>query len=459
VRSFWFAGKLAILFALLVGILITAIIHLFGRVAGHGLLRELGVLRAHEGVMIAEHIEPLLDQHPLDSPEVRELVARAAQPWGIEVRMQAGAPSAAEVREARLAAHGIHELSIRGRRCRMLGHPPLVTQVPILHQGRVVGHLALGGPLHPPETHSEFMVGVLEIGVLTIAGVIGLSLYLAAPLRRMSRSMDRIAAGDLAHRVQVRGRDEVAAMGRSFNAMADRIGAMITGQKELMAGVSHELRSPLTRMKVALELLRNEPTTDGINDLECEVDTLDAMVEELLVASRLDLGSALLKPEPLDLAELAEEAWDRVAPAATAAGMELEYRLDDHARLILADQGLIVRLLGNLFENAVRYAGRGTVSLVSERCTERLDRVEMTVSDQGPGVDGELLQHLFEPFFRADPSRSRKTGATGLGLMIVRRAVAAHGGSVRAHPAPGGGLAVTFDLPAAGEPEPAQSSS
>jgi signal transduction histidine kinase len=457
--------KLALLFVLLVGILITAIIHLFGRVAGHGLLRELGVLRAHEGVLIAEHIETLLEEHRLDSPEVKRLLDGAGHPWGVDVKLQLldqdgthGPPH----------DHTVKELEVRGRVCQVFGPPLLVTRVPVLSQGKVAGHLTLGGPLHPPETHSEFLAGVLEIGAVTIAGAIGLSLYLTLPLRRMSRSMDRIAAGDLGHRVRSRGADEVATMGRSFNTMADRISDMITGQKELMAGISHELRSPLTRMKVALALLRESGRhEDGIGDLESEVDNLDAMVEELLVASRLDLGSAQLEPEEIDMAELAGEAWDRVccathpppllatlhhpplphrvADAAEEAGIELVVEVDSDACSIHADRGLAVRLLGNLFENAVRYAGQGPVCLVAKR---RDDRVEITVSDQGPGVDPKLLPRLFEPFFRADPSRSRRTGATGLGLMIVQRAVEAHGGTVRAEAVPGGGLAISFDLPA-----------
>jgi signal transduction histidine kinase len=135
----------------------------------------------------------------------------------------------------------------------------------------------------------------------------------------------------------------------------------------------------------------------------------------------------------------------RVADAAEEAGIELVVEVDSDACSIHADRSLVVRLLGNLFENAVRYAGQGPVCLVAKR---RDDRVEITVSDQGPGVDPKLLPRLFEPFFRADPSRSRRTGATGLGLMIVQRAVEAHGGTVRAEAVPGGGLAISFDLPA-----------
>jgi signal transduction histidine kinase len=309
------------------------------------------------------------------------------------------------------------------------------------------------GHLHVSEAHNAFVLLVLQLGVGAMILMIALAIYVTAPLRRMSRSMDRIAAGDLEHRVAVRGRGEAAVLGHSFNTMADRLQAMIVGQKELMAGVSHELRSPLTRMKLALELLRQgKGGEERIEDLETEVDALNALVEELLFSSRMDLGSVPLELEALNLEELCREAWARVADRAETQGTTLELCLADAGRRVRADRALAVRLLGNLFENAVRYAGPGEITVTSQPQGERL---RITVADQGPGVDETDLPHLFDPFFRADRSRSRKTGAGGLGLMIVRRAVEAHGGSVwaeraeRAERGEPGGLAVVFDLPIA----------
>jgi len=229
--------------------------------------------------------------------------------------------------------------------------------------------------------------------------------------------------------------------------MAERVSDMVVGQKELMAGVSHELRSPLTRMKLSLELLRQgRGGADRIADLESDVDALDALVEELLLASRIDLGTVPLALEPLDLADLCREAWIRVAPTAEAQGVTLQLQLADEARRVQVDRSLAVRLFGNLFENSVRCAGRGTITVSANRDD---DRAHIAVSDEGPGVDEADLEQLFEPFFRADKSRSRKTGAGGLGLMIVRRAVEAHGGSAQARLGAPRGLVVAFDLPLA----------
>lgn len=314
-------------------------------------------------------------------------------------------------------------------------------------------HLFMGLIVHPmqrpgfdgAEAHHTFVMIVLQIGIVATACLIGFALYITGPIRRMSRSMDRIAGGDLEARVPVRGHDEVAGMGHSFNAMAERIRGMITGQKELMAGVSHELRSPLARMKLTLELLRQE-TAGGerVADLEAEVDELDSLVEELLLASRIDLGSVPLEVETLDLGQVAERAWSRVDATAKARGITLQLRLAEGARQVAADRALVVRLLGNLFENSVRYAGQGQITVSS---IHRAGRIEVTVADEGPGVDEADLDRLFEPFFRPDRSRSRRTGAGGLGLMIVRRAVEAHGGRVQARRNDPRGLAVVLDLP------------
>ena len=156
--------------------------------------------------------------------------------------------------------------------------------------------------MSPVEAHNRFVVTVLWLSLGAMVVLAAFSVYVTAPLRRMSRSMDRVAAGDLEHRVAVRGRDEGAAMGRSFNAMAERVRGMVVGQKELMADVSHELRSPLARMKVSLALMREgKGGADRIADLEADVDAIDNLVEELLLSSRIELGTSPLALEGLEL--------------------------------------------------------------------------------------------------------------------------------------------------------------
>jgi len=448
VRFFWLPARIALLFALLMALLLVLALTLFGRVVGRDLIREVGAIRAQGGVLLAERIEHLCETGALDSPECAEALKTAERESGMEIALldRAGRLVAGTQNHPGYTPHGgWEETSVKGRPCEIAGPPGLQARIPVFQGGRQVATLVLWGTYHSQETHAAFMHGLVAIGLAGLLGIVLLSLYLTSPLRRMSRSMDRIAAGDLEHRVKVRGRDEVAAVGRSFNAMAGRIQKMLLGQRELLAGASHEIRSPLARMKVSLELLRGEGAPSGrVADLEADVDALNELVEELTVASRLDLDPAAISPQRLSLVGLAGEAWKRAAQAADQAGMRLRLDIAEEAREIVVDPALGLRLLGNLFENCVRYASRGEVVLASRALP---GSVEVSVSDGGPGVAEEHLERLFEPFFRVDPSRSRKTGASGLGLMIVQRAVQAHGGQVAATRSAQGGLCVTFRLP------------
>jgi signal transduction histidine kinase len=478
VKSLLLTARIALFFALVTGLLLGATFWLFFHVAGHQMLDELLLLRAHQGVALAEELEPLLAaahsgraplaRSAIDDPAVRARVHSIAKALGLELRLEPPGPGG----QARLPrSHGFYgnrQALIAGRHCLLVGAPFLESWVPVSLDGTSAtsppaAWLVVRGTLPLAATHRAFLRGLLAIGAVAFLAVLAISVYLTAPLRATSRSLDRIAAGDLDHRVVERGSGEVAGIGRSFNAMAERIRELLQGQKELMAGVSHELRSPLARMKVELELLRGrgEPAANTeaarIDEIEGEIDALDAMVEELLLISRFDLGAVPLEPEAIDLGTAAEQAWQRAtgagasASTSAAAGrgerMRLEFELPGEARQVAADRRLLDRLLGNLFSNAVRYAAEGTVRLSTQRSGER---VVIRIADQGPGVEPDQLGRLFEPFYRADSSRSRKTGATGLGLMVVRRAVEAHGGSVRALAVAPSGLAIELDLPAAG---------
>ncbi len=467
-KRYLLAVKIAAVFALLVAAALAATLVLFLDVVGHDLIRDLHFLHAYEGIVIVEQIEEMLSDHDLGNAAITDWIAAEAQRRSLQLKLHIGSEVVPEADEfslrfgRRLAPR---DLEIKGRRCRMLGPPLLETWLPIFYDGREVAQLEVHGKFHTYKTHRALLRGFRWIGAVTLAAVAGLAIYLTAPLRRMSRSMDRIADGDLEHRVPVRGKDEVAILATSFNAMADRIRDMITGQKELMAGVSHELRSPLARMKVSLELLRkaaggdladnSRPSladrprpglADRVADLDADADAIDEMIEELLLASRIELGANPLAPEILELDEVVDEAWSRIADEAAGRGMAPVLDLGSAAKHVAADRALTVRAFGNLFENAVRYAGEGEVQVSARRAG---DRVEIAIADRGPGVGEGHLEHLFEPFYRVDSSRSRKTGAGGLGLMIVRRAIEAHGGRVRAEPRPNGGLVVAFDLPAA----------
>ena len=464
-KRLWLTAKISVVFALLLSTTLAGILALFMRVAGHDLIDELGRLRAMEGVFIAEDLERLTSKgHSLDSPEIRRFLHAEHQRLGFSLAILPGPPPVS----SDLRRHPWHPeyhtgtVQIRGRSCYVAQVPAGELWIPIrldsleagspeagtpeAHSSEAASFLIMRGPAHAEMIHEAFRRGLMVIAFFSLLGVLGLALYLAWPLRRLSRSMDRIADGDLDHRIHVSGRDEVAAMGRSFNHMADRVQAMIRGQKELLAAVSHELRSPMARIKLNLELMRQSSReTSRLDQVDTEIDFLDALVNELLNASRYELGAAELRPEDLGLGGVAQTQWDRLTEdiEIEAKAPTLTLDVEPEGLRVHADRASTERVFQNLLANARRYAP-GPVTV---RARISGDRVKIQVVDQGPGVSDEDLGRLFEPFFRADRSRALGSGNVGLGLMVVQKAVQAHGGEITARHSSPTGLTIEFDLP------------
>jgi signal transduction histidine kinase len=460
-KTFWLATRIAVAFmALMVAVLLAATF-VFHRTIGGSIHHAIVEARTSQALLFVGEVEselaaraitvrgddgaaPEATRHLLDELGRQRLVTLALLTPEREVITLAGV----DERGGR-HLHGpwrhqrYRDYPCGGRTCQVGHRPPFPVLVPL-------GPSADGPPLllgvshAPPAADRRALhLGLLVIAGVAFLGVVGFALYLTIPLRQVSRAIDRVAQGDLDHRVPVRGRDEVARVARSFNAMADRIAHMIRSRKEMMAGASHELRSPLSRMKLSLEMLRDSGAdAKRLDSLEEDIDALDAMVEELSLASKLDLQHEPQAPQALSLAELVQEGWKR----ANHPTEKVELRLGDNATMVEADPALAKRILGNLLENAARHGGGEPVAVTSRR---QEDRVVVSVTDEGPGVPHEALERIFEPFYRVDSSRSRRTGGSGLGLMIVRRAVEAHGGTIEATRGDGGGLVMTFDLPAA----------
>lgn len=279
-----------------------------------------------------------------------------------------------------------------------------------------------------------WMLGL--VGVAVAIGVFPIIRRLLLRLDVLQRGVQRFGDGDLGARVPVQGRDEVADLSRQFNAAAERIEALVHSHKSLLANASHELRSPLTRIRMGLELMdANQPSAQFRREIERNVSELDQLVEEILLASRLDAREADVGDvEAVDLVGLAAEECARVGADLDVGGADIEVR---------GVAKLLRRALRNLLENARRYS-EGPVTLSVHASP---GWAEVRVCDQGPGVPPAQRERIFEPFYRL-PGASERAGGVGLGLALVRSIAMRHQGSVHCEDHAGGGACFVLRLPA-----------
>ena len=282
---------------------------------------------------------------------------------------------------------------------------------------------------------------VLVVLFLAIAaGAYPVVRRLTRRLEALKRGVEQFGAGALDHRVAISGADEVAAVAASFNIAAARVEALVQSHRSLLANASHELRSPLARMKMAVSMLA-EATPAERDTLKREIDKnvaeLDGLVEEVLLASRLDVAENPLHHDKVDLLAVAAEEAARV-------GAHVESTRSVH---VDGDERLLRRAVRNLLENAQRYGG-GEVEVGLGHVTVRgSDFVSLEVCDRGPGVPEAMRERIFEPFFRL-PGHAEQAGGVGLGLALVKQIAARHGGSVRCEARSGGGSRFVIEVSA-----------
>ena len=321
-----------------------------------------------------------------------------------------------------------------------------------LADGRTLWLLRPGGGMMmrppPPPGAPGWMPLPPGAGLLVGLGVLFAAVAIGAwpVVRRLTRRLEALkagveafGAGALDRRVAADGSDEVAAVAASFNRAAERIERLVGSHRALLANASHELRSPLARMKLALAMLDRGAQGAERERLRQEIETniaeLDALVEEVLLASRLDAGAADAATRTrVDLLGLAAEE-------AAHVGAELA---DAQPVAVDGDERLLRRALRNLLENARRHGG-GAITVATGSLG---GRARLRVCDRGPGVPEAMRERIFEPFFRL-PGQSEQAGGVGLGLALVKQIAERHGGSVRCLARDGGGSCFEIDLPAA----------
>ncbi len=368
-----------------------------------------------------------------------ELSRRGAPDWAI--RVASGGPRvphegfifpAPQVqRDSRASSDGLHRYTL------VMGLPP--------------GPRVFFGPRGMPVP--LLVIAILSSGLVCYL----LSWFMTKPIARLRAATRQLAAGDLTARSGARPsnrRDEVAGLMRDFDTMAERIEMLVKAQSRLLNDISHELRSPLARLNVALGLARQRSGPQSatmLERIELEANRLNELIGRILTLARLEDGEQHVPQTPVPLDELVLNVVEDAEFEAQARRCHVHSTIPDGDWGVRGDASLLHSALENVVRNAVRYTGEGTsVEVVLSRATGP-DGAQATlrVSDCGPGVPPDSLDKLFLPFYRLDDARGRLTGGVGLGLAITERAVRFHGGKVIATNRSEGGLQVEINLPLA----------
>jgi two-component system, OmpR family, sensor histidine kinase CpxA len=379
-----------------------------------------------------QHVRAFLfDEHGV------ELSGHGAPDWAI--RVATGGPRAPHdgflfpaypaPRDSRASSDGKHHYTI------VLGMPP--------------GPRVFLGPRGMPVP--GLIIAIISSGLV----VYFLSWYLTKPIVTLRAAARKLAGGDLSVRIggsrSNRG-DEVSGLMRDFDAMAERLETLMKAQSRLLNDISHELRSPLARLNVALGLARQRSgatNTDMLERIELEASRLNELIGRILTLARLEDGEQKVPQTPVPLDELVVNIAEDAEFEAQARHCHVETCIPDGDWGVRGNASLLHSAVENVVRNAIRYTHEGTtvkIELLPEYKTGGPEAI-LNVSDSGPGVPADSLTKLFQPFYRIDDARGRLTGGVGLGLAITERAVRFHGGKVAAYNRPEGGLRVEIRLP------------
>ena len=284
--------------------------------------------------------------------------------------------------------------------------------------------------------------------------------YLTKPIERLRNATHQLARGNLDIRAGEnlgKRRDEIADLVRDFDAMAEELRKQIKSERSLMSGVSHELRSPIARIRLALTLAREADAAERqemLDRIEQDTIQLDSMLERILTVSRLESGQLRPRFEQISLNELVDDVLDDAKFEAASTNATITcMALEDNIQ-VTADPGLLRSAIENVVRNAIFYSGEGgKIEVVLSR-SEGGGAATVTVRDNGPGVPQDKMQLIFEPFYRVDDSRGTSTGGMGLGLAIANNALAAHGGGIIARNVEPHGLEIMLAIPSQPQPLP-----
>ena len=310
----------------------------------------------------------------------------------------------------------------------------------------------LANPL-PSDISREVNRSLLWAGIgaaaLGTALVWLLSRRTLAPLQSLGEAARRLGRGDLSQRAPATGPTEIQQLAHNFNAMAAELEEAERHRRNLTADIAHELRTPLSNIQGYLEAIKDglvQSTPETLDTIHGQALQLSRLVEDLRLLAQVESGDLLLDVARVSPEELLRSCIDAVRPRADAKTVALTIDVDPDLPALEIDGARISQVVGNLLENAITHTPQGGAVTVSARAES--GHVEVSVGDTGPGIAPEDLPRVFDRFYRADPSRSRDTGGSGLGLTIARRLTEAHGGTIAVNSVPGGGSRFSVRLPA-----------
>jgi two-component system sensor histidine kinase CpxA len=366
-----------------------------------------------------------------------EVCHRGAPDWAM--RVAAGGPRVPHEgfmfpappvqRDSRASSDGLHRYTL------VLGLPP--------------GPRVFFGPRGMPVP--GLIIAVISSGLVCYL----LSWFLTKPVVRLRAATQRLAAGDLSARSGAaanRGHDEIAGLMRDFDAMAERLESLVKAQSRLLNDISHELRSPLARLSVALGLARQrsgEQSVEMLDRIELEASRLNELIGRILTLARLEDGEQEVPHTAVPLDELVLNVAEDAEFEAQARHCHVLCTIPEGNWEVRGNASLLHSAIENVVRNAIRYTREGTVAEIE---LQRIDgpggpEARLRVTDCGPGVPEDALEKIFQPFYRLDDARGRLTGGVGLGLSITERAVRFHGGRVAASNRPEGGLVLEIYIP------------
>lgn len=330
------------------------------------------------------------------------------------------------------------------------GPPPLMARLTLGESGDEYVFIVEPPHRRPP----SLFYPLLHLLLIILTGGLfcyWLARYLTSPVTKLRAATREFAAGNLSARVGPTlgsRRDELASLAADFDEMAEKIESLVDSQRRLLGDISHELRSPLARLNVALELARQRSGAEASSALEriqLEAETLNELIGQLLALTRLESGAEEIRKSEFDLAALVRSVAGDADFEARSRKRSVKLESPPGCTIVGNEQ-LLRRAIENVVRNAVQYTAAETDVLVKLDCEDSGVAV-LTVRDHGPGVPENALTEIFRPFYRVDDARDREAGGVGLGLAIAERAVRIHAGIVEASNAADGGLVVTISLP------------